>query len=428
VLDNVQQFDLTYNTQSVAESYSGLPVEGPEFLISSDTSTSGLANYNIDDKNWIGQYFAPSVAALPVNALSWRLTRAQALLQQVGSGTGTLHVQIRDPHPDQTPSTTVRQERTLNESTLPKSWVWKEFSFDAVNGLLPDQGLCLVLTQDTSPSAGKTRSDGAGSGLEKTDKADSNWKYDITNAMLHSVYGKPIIPGTAQTATRHFTTGVHVALRTGADATARQDTLVHTLNVPEVLSAVWELDFTSNPTALDMNGDAAGDWTTSDGSAFNPATLVSGVWHADRALDTSPGSDFTQLTNIEVSFRDTTTTGGGAAVWAHIDRSSSTYGVVYTTVAKQVDGTQTLTVCTKPDAANSTQLLQLTKLSTNFVNVRLLVDPALDSVNLRVNGQDKGTYSYPRYTDNTRRLIELYPVASDAGAEFDAVRIRVGGN
>jgi prepilin-type N-terminal cleavage/methylation domain-containing protein len=430
VLENVQQFDLNYVTKSVAESYAGLPVEGSELLVASYPTAVSSSDFAVDDKDWIGQFIKPSAGILPVDTLTWRLTRVQFRAKSDGAADAVLGVQIRAADPNKIPTTSVLEEELIAESSLPSSYTWKEATFDSVAGIKLDQGVCLVLRRASGPGkAAKINYDGnAGAGRLTTGNSGGSWTYDSNKSMVYYAYGKPSIPGPLQMATRQFVTGVYVTLRAGSDNAAQLDTLVRTLNVPEVLSAVWELDFASNPTTMDMNGDGVGDWVTADASAFNPVSLGGGVWNADRALDTNPGSDFTQLTNIEVSFRDNTATGDGAGVWAHIDRSGNTYGVVYATVAKQTGGTQTLTVCTRADAGSSTPLVQVTNLSADFVNLRLLVDPALDTVNVHVNGLDTGTFTYPRYSDNTRRLIELYPAGSDTGARFDSVRVRVGGN
>jgi prepilin-type N-terminal cleavage/methylation domain-containing protein len=430
VLENVQQFDLSYDLRSVTETYTGLPVEGAELSLVSYPLPLGGSDFTVDDKAWIGQYLAPTAGSLPVGCLTWRLTRVLFTAKTDGPTDATLGAQIRDWDPNYKPMTTVLEEALIPESTLSSSYAWCEAAYKSVAGLKPGQAVCLVLRRAAGPgNAAKIRFDqNAGAGRVTTTNAGGNWTYDASKSMLYYAYGKATTAGPAQTAKRQFVTGVRVALRAGADSAARLDTLVRTMNVPEVLAAVWELDFSTDPTAVDMNADAAPDWVAVDDAPFTPGSLSGGVWTADRALDTDPANDFTQLTTAEVRFQDTTTTGGGAGIWLHVDRAGATYGVIYAEIAKQIDGTQMLTVYTKADAGSATQLSRTASLAAGFVSLRLLVDPALDSVNVRVNDQDRGTFSYPRYTDNKRRLIELYPVGNDAGAQFDWVRIRVGGN
>ena len=66
-------------------------------------------------------------------------------------------------------------------------------------------------------------------------------------------------------------------------------------------------------------------------------------------------------------------------------------------------------------------------LPIEFVDVRLLVDPAADTVYVKVDGNDRGTYRYGRITLVRPRIIGLYETDDPSGVQFDSVRIRVGG-
>ena len=90
-------------------------------------------------------------------------------------------------------------------------------------------------------------------------------------------------------------------------------------------------------------------------------------------------------------------------------------------------GTQTLMVYCMPDSGTRTSLLTLTGLPADFVDLRLLIDPARDTVNVRVNGGDCGTFTYVLSPESgASRSATL--LVSGAAAQFDRVRIRVGGN
>ena len=112
------------------------------------------------------------------------------------------------------------------------------------------------------------------------------------------------------------------------------------------------------------------------------------------------------------------------------DYANGSFAPVWVSLQLQPDGTQTLTLYRKPDDSQNIVLARLTDLDSGFVDVRLLIDPAADTVNLRVNGADFGTYPYSTYspgvTQLSRKFVSIGP--SGSSAEFDAIAIRVGGN
>ena len=430
VLDAVNSFDLAYDLKSTTESYTGLPIESAEVTVNSYSSVLVRKEYNIDDKHWIGQYFQPQALVVPAGRFWWRLTGV-TFQAKVDAGTdGQARVQIRVPNTDYTPSAMILEEKTLYESSLTTSYTTPSIGFDNITGLGPNDGLCLVLQYGSGGGTVlRTRyEDLGGSGRELTSDQGVSWSYATDGALYYAVLGKVCTPGPAQSVTRQYVTAVRLSLQGSADQSTRVDLAARTVNAPEVLSAVWEADFSTNPTALDMNADGAGDWVTHDASAFNPATLVGGVWRADRTLDSNPGNDFTAVTTLDAVFRDTVTAGGGAAIWLPVDRSGTTYGAIWVRLNLLGNGTQTMTVDTKLDAATDRRLATVPNLPSGWVKLRLLIDPSLDSVNVRVNDEDRGTYPYLRFSGDTLRSVQLYPLSGDTGVEFDCVRVRVGGS
>ena len=132
----------------------------------------------------------------------------------------------------------------------------------------------------------------------------ANWSYYDSLALLHDIRGKYMSPGATQTATRRYVPTVRIALQAGGDSQARVDSTARPVNAPEALSAVWESEFNTDPTTLDMNGDGLGDWAPATGT-FDPAGVSGGIWNATSNLVTAPDNDFTQLTTVELRFRCT---------------------------------------------------------------------------------------------------------------------------
>jgi hypothetical protein len=69
-------------------------------------------------------------------------------------------------------------------------------------------------------------------------------------------------------------------------------------------------------------------------------------------------------------------------------------------------------------------LLEQDTLTTEFVRCRLTFLPEHDLVNVEINGQDMGTFSYPTYAMSSNDRF-LYVYGDTDTAEFDYVEVRV---
>ena len=426
VLDNVQQFALTYDVTRATEEYPGPPVEGSEVELNHFDASVNSAEFNVTNTKWIAQYFKPSAALLTPDVVSWRITRAYIRARRFDLSFQDTRVQIRTANADHTPTATILDEQILNEWSMGTTLYWRDFTFDNVRGLSPVAGACLVLKCDSSGTSARILYDNAsGSDRVTTSDSGSSWTVDAGKAMLYYAYGTISVDGPTQAVTRQYVTGLHVALRTGTDSDARLDTNIHTLNTPELLTAFWQLDFSANPTTLDLTRDGTADWVRRDGQAFNMASLAGGVWQADSTLDTRPLNDFTGITTANVRFRNTTVGGNGAVFWINADWSGGTFIPLFAYLQLQADGTQTLTVYCKQDSTTAVSLVSLAGLPSGFVNLRLVIDPGYDTVNIKVNDANAGTFTYtPFAQSNSDRFATVQ--ASGSSAEFDSVSIRIG--
>jgi prepilin-type N-terminal cleavage/methylation domain-containing protein len=427
VLADMSQFSLTYDLHTDLEQYPGFPVYGSEVLLNSYTAAEDLSEYEMKASDWIGQYFQPPGGVFPADAVYWRVTRLKFEAMVDDAPYESTYVQLRLPDTEHEPTDTIIEQQVMYEGDLTDSWEWQEFFFSGAHDLVPGADLCLVL--EATGQSGKIRwedDDAPGAtGRLKTENNGNSWEYKTDECMRYEIYGQVATPGADQTAARQYVTGIQLQLQSGADADTRIDTAVHLPNTPELLSAVWELDFDTDPTALNMNGDASSDWNLRSGS-FDPDDLVNGIWVVDGAstleLDTLPDNSFTELTTIDLRFRCTEISGSGAYFWINADYTGGNFMPIVVTIDKLSDSTQTTGV-----KVGGTDVALVSGMSTDFVDVRLLIDPDLDTVNIKINEMDQGTFAYTPYAPSTDpQCATLYEWGSDA--EWDDVRIRVGGN
>ena len=91
----------------------------------------------------------------------------------------------------------------------------------------------------------------------------------------------------------------------------------------------------------------------------------------------------------------------------------------------QGDGTQTLEAFRRDDDLTPVRLVTVPGLKGGFVDLRMVIDPAVDVVAIWVDGASAGSYTYKPYTmSGDERFASLF--ASGSSAEFDYVSIRVG--
>jgi hypothetical protein len=375
----------------------------------------------IDAQHWIGQYFRPS---LPADATGWRVTRVQFHGRIEGLANANTLLQLRPANTDREPTDKVLEEVVLPESMLGDIAKWQDVEFSDVSGLPPGAGLCLVLkygggTGTSSAAVGYEAS--AGSARLTTGDAGANWNYDSDKSMYYCAYGTYATPGPPQTATRQYVTGVGIVLRAGKDPGPRVVTRAQTLNTPELLSGLWEADFDSDPM-LDHNGDGEPDWVDQTGT-FTLASLADGVWVDDSEMATFPDNDFVRLTTVNVRFRSISV-GGGAVFRIHADQSGGTKIILGARLELQGDGTQTFTLLRNIDPATGIVVKRVTGLSNDFVELRLVIDPNLNTASVTVDGGHQGTYQYSTFVPAVDRHSAV--ILGDGGtAEFDHVSVRV---
>lgn len=429
ILADVNLFNLVYDIQSTTETYPGAGVEDAfDSLMVEYTDTSGLEAFDVTASDWIGQHFAPD---LPGFTVRWHPTRIKFRAKRA-STPGMTEVQLRLAGKNLKPKKNVEDQFILNHAKLdPDAFTWQEFSLkDKHEWLMPNEGICLVLAHQVGASSVTVQYDGdSGPGrVWSTDKG-KRWKYDSGRSMICQLYGKIARPGPPQYATIDYLKLVRVTLQAGSSDAPRAQTTIQMLNAPPLLSARWEIDFDTDPTAMDVDSDGVPDWQTIDASVFDTKELDKGTWKVGDAtkLRTYPDNDFVELTVANIRFRDTDKDGGQqrAEFDIYFDCVGTKLARISATLELKKNGTQTLEVSDYQDATTDARFLKVKDLPGEFVDLRLILDPYDDTVAVFVNGVYQITHRYEKYTDASDKARYAQIGESGKDAEFDSVSILV---
>ena len=144
-------------------------------------------------------------------------------------------------------------------------------------------------------------------------------------------------------------------------------------------------------------------------------------------LDTCPSESLNGLITAQARFKSTSTAGEGVLFCVRAEQDGGYRSVIFSYLLLQPDGTQMLTVKHKTADSSKVALVTVPDLPNDFVTLRLLIDPSRDTVNVRVNGEDEGTYYYDAFVSAGDSTLATLKTVDSAG-EFDYARIRVGGN
>jgi type II secretory pathway pseudopilin PulG len=439
LLASVQNFQLTYVLDTKTTTVTPA-VDTTEALLASNTSISQSQQIPIGSASGlysVAQSLPAMSASAPAAATSWNVTRIDFRGSQYSQPNATLHLQVRSSgDPYDSPSSNVQGEMVIPEANISSSTAWNSVTFTT-----PVRGLSLSRVYDVAwaGTAGESTSplylqyaDNGTSNVNVSSDFGGSWQYNTYNGdtplqVFYRVYGTFTKPGTSTNVVRNYATRVAATLQTGSTTDSRVDVSVPLENAPELLSAYWRADFDSDPTAIDLTRDGTLDWKVPGGGAFVPATLVGGVWRAGGSLQTQPLNNFTYVTTVEARCRNTTVGGNGAVVQIGADWAGGLHAPLFFRLQLQSDNTQTLTLYGKSDDTTNVSLCQCTRLSNSFLRIRMTILPSSNVVNLQINDEDQGTFTYPTYAPSADdRFVTMSNDTSNA--EFDYVDVRVGEN
>ena len=175
-----------------------------------------------------------------------------------------------------------------------------------------------------------------------------------------------------------------------------------------------------------MNGDGLGDWDEYSGT-FDPGTLIGGIWYApDNGLEgvsTIPDEDLAALTTVELRYRATSVGGYGAVLWINADRHDGFSANLIAAVYKPDAGSHELWI--GHELADGTDAwLGIYDVPDDLVDVRLVIDPAVGTFAVFIDGTFQDTYAY--FWGNAEPAAKAWVYTQGCTAEFDHVSIRTG--
>lgn len=427
VLPSVNSFAITLQQTQKTTTFT-TTTDSAETLLLANTTVSGASYRDIDATDSMAQVVDPTAfTAVPSNAVSWNATKLDFYGAQNGTATETLAVQIRySGDPNDQPTSNVIGQTTIPESSIASGWTTATFT-NGVRGLSLSRkcNFVFALASGTGKAAKIAYNDSFATGVTDTTDGGASWQLMPTRQMWGRLYGTYTTPGTSYNITRNYVSSIRIALQAGSQATSRIDAAAPLRNLPELLTTYWRTDFDRDPTATNGNGDTVADWALTGGGTFDTTKLANGIWTATGAIESRPLADFTTNTSVEVRCKNTSVGGNGAVMCINADRQGGQYAPILVYLQQQSDGTQTLTLNGKTNDTTYKQLYTKSKLSGGFVRYKVTILPANNLVNLTINDEDQGTYTYPTYapTGTSDRYLTVY--SDTSSSQFDYVEARV---
>jgi hypothetical protein len=428
VLDSIEEFAASYILKPETATLNTTSETAEAILIGNDNVQAG-ADRDVTATSHMAQLVdAAALNAVPANAICWNATKVQFQGRDHSSADESLLIQLRSTGGAYDgPTSEVLGQVSIPESNL-GGMRWQDAVFsNPVRGLPLHRKFTLVWAGLGGDAARMLYSDSAPGGVFQSTDSGATWQYMTTRQLYYRVHGTYTLPGMTHNLVRNYVSHVQLVVQSGDQGHARIDTSVPLVNLPELLSSHWRADFDSDPTAVDSNGDGTLDWAMAGGASFDPSTLIGGVWHAAGSLETRPLNDFAQTTIVEVRCRNTSVGGNGAVMRLSADRQSGLHAPLMVQLKLQGDGTQSLALVGRMSDSNTVTLFTSSRLSNDFITFRLTIVPQFNIVNLHINDEDQGTYTYPVYAPSLLdRFLTLYADASLA--EFDYADVRVTTN
>ncbi|MGB0714662.1 MAG: type IV pilus modification PilV family protein [Phycisphaerae bacterium] len=430
ILPDVTHFTLNLERDESVETYPGPDVTQVSPTAHSYTTPGGTA-FAVSDVQSLGVCYKPDFA----REISYWKPGEISFATHTGSAQKMVKLYLQDKSglPTGEPLETV----LFSDMSLLKSFSWHTVQFVNCPPLSPDQGVCVVVNNGTTGSfAVETTAIDKSlhpEGFQTVSPGDEKaWEASSTHAMLFHAETLITTAGEDMAAVREYYTKANLSIQSGDNITDRIGTATPLLNRPEKLETFWEIDLEVDPTLDDRNVDGINDWNTADGrgGSVNVSDFV-GQLQADGAeatFTTNPGSQFDTLTTVEVHMEALRAGGTGPMFLINADKDGSTVASFAVQLNRGDENTQTLSLFQRdPMIHHLRPMMRVEELSTGTQEVRLMIDPVVNTINLKINGAYQGTMSYtPDPAFSTPGVASIETLAQQG--TFSFLSIRVGGN
>lgn len=414
-ISSIQEFDLAYGIESTSETVKSF-VESDESVLWSSTGGSSK-KIDVEDNSAHAQRLTPLIdkPGIPSDIISWSLTEIQFESEDTKSEDGELMVQICKAGIQGNP------ENVSAFSTNfygPNGFSRKKISLSSpVQDLSPFDSYALVFKWGDD-AGGELVYDDADTGYLKSYNSGADWTLYSDRALRHAVKGRVITPGTPLEVTRRWIKEVEISLQVDANTNSRIASRFQLTNRPEVLSGYHHIDFSSDPTEHDTDGDETVDWISQAGGGFYGDSLFDGVWTVDSVLQSEMTSGRSLPIHIAAVWSSTATGTEGVTMILTAPVSASRYCVFKVGNNLQSDGTQTITLYDYVGSIYTAKEV-VSKVTSGMVEVQLYFDPTTQLVRLMVDDVDFGAFQISSHSASLSTAA--LSLAADASGEFDSV-------
>ncbi len=424
VLDRIDQFTLGYRTTDRVEVFPGATGTSAEVLLSSFDPSDSEDYFKLDDEEEIGFRFTP---ALPAEAQSWSITRVLLRTDKDGPHDGTAAVRLATLT-GRRPGNTLATVEADEKHDLDQNFGWAEIVFPDAAPLAAGDGGTLTLADAGKGKAGRVRWNQTGQPANVHYREEDDEPYDAPSsqgAVDHYLYGTYAYADDDWTLSQTLVTTVTVQL-TPTGSTHRLSATVPLTNAPLAADLLLEADFHADPTGLDLDHDGNADWEVLGSVA--PDNPAAGVWTANGPLRrTDLGSRLTQPFVLDLLLEDDRDDATAGIIELAFDDRGSTSAQLQLRINRLGDTQQVQLLGEDPDGV--ALLLHSTEAEAGrAVAVRLVVDPARDTVAIITDDDPPSSYRYPRSPDNVTGELSIFPAQTGSTLRLDHVRLAVAGS
>jgi prepilin-type N-terminal cleavage/methylation domain-containing protein len=234
LIEDVRDFTLTYNLDTAEQTLP--PVQGSEVLFFwQDATNSGSQTmvFLVTSSERCAEYFLP---ALPVDAVSWRITRVAFVADSKKPISGDLVVQVApDDGLGLSPGSPI-DSVSVPESSL-VGGTWNVVQFANAGGLSPANGAWIAFSGTATSAVAKVNLGADSTGTPMTYYAEDlggGYVTDKSKDLWLWVHGTVTAPDPNSPPKQIWLRSVRVSLRAGDDPSTGHQREIQILNTPEV--------------------------------------------------------------------------------------------------------------------------------------------------------------------------------------------------